>query len=1010
MRSILLLSLLLCSSVAAALELPIVYSRCPRTTASATVTAELTIAGAPQQVSRSLTGLDVYDVLPDVSNFLSGFNAPCDLIYRAANGIERVLYDCSSTSSAENACAALDPSVSFDGQRVAFAVFRGTLVGRNENIHPRVIHPDAENSNYTALPLPNRFLNASEAQLHVVNIGTGQVTALPFVSGEFDSGPAFLPNGRLLFTSTRDGNRSTIVFRTGSNGQRGVRLWSMDDDGRNVDLVSHHSLGQEQHPFVLRDGRVVYSSWQVGMAQPFRHTNGSIGGFTTLGNLFHLYTQNPDGAQPFAFYGQHSGDHATTTALGHDHKAAHFITQDGNGRVWFADYYRGNNNGLGHIVGVMPEPEGQEGIGPDENPLRGDLYAPRDAISLAAWSSSTDSMAKPMPPPAVNVPSYADPLPYAGKLGHPAALPQGRLLLAWGKGACSTVSSSQIFTALGRPVPPLTSGSGGGTAANVITSLNMDTPGCDLGIYFTDSIPSLHPGGLNLVVDRREWHELMAKPVVQYRDIHGINAPLLRPDAHTISAHDALPKGTPFGLLGAASIIDRETHPLNGIHFAGEHQFNSQGTDTIRYTADDLCGVRILAAAPNRGNRAYTEIANLAGERLSILGEFPVRKRDVQGNPLLDPSGDPDTSFLVRFPANTAYFMQAIDCHGRSLNTDQTWQQLRPGESKTCGGCHVHSKAPRNHFAATAAAAAGFQPWRLGEGQVPLLAGESAQQVQIRQVAGYGLQIDLQRDIMPIFQSRCVSCHGGTNPQAGLALDRPGTHGPGSQPASTWWCLVRDYTQQCVPESLRHTSSSGSTALRRPQVSRHLRAFNALGSLLYWKAANQRTDNVLDSDFSVADGNADYDIDFGLDHPTTINEEELGLLSRWIDLGAPGGSQELRDTTRPTLTVFADRQAGQLERLRIGSVDIGTGIDPDSLVVCLLDNGGNCQQSWPAQAMPHGVRAIDLSPPLSDPNREIEVTLSDLAGNTTRVRRSVGFLLEQTNPAEGNDVFEDGFE
>ncbi len=71
------------------------------------------------------------------------------------------------------------------------------------------------------------------------------MTPLPFVEGKIDSGPAFLANGRLAFTSTRDGNYTTNVWYSTSL-TRGMRLWSMDPDGRNVDLASHHSLSQEQ--------------------------------------------------------------------------------------------------------------------------------------------------------------------------------------------------------------------------------------------------------------------------------------------------------------------------------------------------------------------------------------------------------------------------------------------------------------------------------------------------------------------------------------------------------------------------------------------------------------------------------------------------------------------------------------------------------------------------------------------------------------------------------------------
>src|SRR5690606_36989552 len=154
--------------------------------------------------------------------------------------------------------------------------------------------PAAENTTSPRFTLPNRVLAATEAQLHLVDVASGEVRALPHVEGAFDAGPAFLPNGRLAFTSTRDDSSSTLVYSTNAT-RPGTRIYAMDLDGRNVDLSSHHALAQEQHPYVLRDGRVAYSSWQIFGGLAFRHTNGAPGGFTTTSNLFHIYTQHPDG-------------------------------------------------------------------------------------------------------------------------------------------------------------------------------------------------------------------------------------------------------------------------------------------------------------------------------------------------------------------------------------------------------------------------------------------------------------------------------------------------------------------------------------------------------------------------------------------------------------------------------------------------------------------------------------------------------------------------------------------
>ncbi len=984
----------------AAAQVPIVYVRCPRADAEVEVSGEVTVAGERRRVSRTLRGFDGFDALPDVVRFLSDFTAPCDLVYREPDGTERILYDCTGTSTDEAACAAMDPAVSFDGRTVAFTVFRGELRGYRQNINARVLEPAAENAlaeNLEPASFPTMRLASREAQLHLVDVASGELTPLPFVEGEFDTGPAFLPNGRLAFTSTRDGHKTTIVFTTTAS-RRGTRIWSMDLDGRNVSLDSHHSLSMEEHPFPLRDGRLLYSSWQILAGVPFRHGNGSIAGPSTLGNFFPLYTQNPDGSHNFAFYGQHSGDHYPSW-FGASHVAAHFVTQDRDGRVWTADYYRGNNNGLGKVVGILPESPGQEGLSPyEEGRGKADYFAPHDAIDFAPWASNGDQVSAPSVERPFLHPEYTDPIPFVGKLGHPAALPDGQLLLAYGKGPCSTVSGNGIYRALGRPAPPATSGSGQGVLLNMVSSLGMDIPACDVGVYRSTRIPSEHPTDLEIVVDSRAWHEFMARPVVPYAAIHGVERPPVIPRAERRVSHPFLEVGTPFGLLGAASLRDRETRPAGGIHFAGRAQFHLQGTDVIDFDDEEICGVRILGLMPNRGRRPHQEIANVLGERVRILGEVSVRNRRADGTPVAHEDGEPDTSFLLRMPANVPYLMQTIDCEGRLLNTDQSWQHLQPGEMKTCGGCHVHSRPEKRPFSATFAATEAYDIARLGEGRVPLLAGERDGEVQVREVEGYGLAIDFLRDVMPIFERRCVSCHGGDPPAAYPPLDR---RERAEGKPSTWYCLVADARQRCIPEEMRFPTrirESAPYALGRPQLTKYVRAFNSRGSLLYWKARGERTDNRTDETFPDDAPPADADIDYGSPHPESgITEEELGILSRWIDIGAPGGPMELRDTQRPTLHLAATVTDDAVTALHVGTVDLGEGVDPSSLEVCLLGSDGSCEDIS-GDAEPHGIVTIPLEAPLRDPDVEVEARVRDLAGNETVLRRTVGWLLDSPPP------------
>jgi hypothetical protein len=273
----------------------------------------------------------------------------------------------------------------------------------------------------------------------------------------------------------------------------------------------------------------------------------------------------------------------------------------------------------------------------------------------------------------------------------------------------------------------------------------------------------------------------------------------------------------------------------------------------------------------------------------------------------------------------------------------------------------------------------------------------------VREVEGMALQIDFANDIAPIFAARCNACHGGDSPAASLALDRPGT-----EDGSTWYCLVADRGQQCVPESMRMATTNGTT-FRRPQLTRYVRAFNALGSPLYWKAANERTDGNTDDTFDASSPPDDRDLDFGADHPTEITPDELGMLARWIDIGAPGGPAERDDTQRPTLTLAALYEEDTVTHLRVGTVDVPSGIDAGSLQVCIVDDAGACATMLAeGGAQEHDVLEIAVDGGLSDPDVEVLARVRDLAGNETEVRRTVRWLLDSPLPPDDPGGSESG--
>jgi MYXO-CTERM domain-containing protein len=970
--------------VAHAAEVPIVYTRCPRGHQAFPFTGKLVKNGVTTMPTVMVPNGDLLEPLPEVARAIGDFVAPCDLVYRDEQGSERILYDCISGSTKDNACAALDAAVSFDAKTVAFTVFRGPLERLRGAANGKIFDPAAENLDYVYVEMLGSVIHPTESQIVLVDIATGKQTPLPFPPGTQNFGPTWLSNGRLVFSSAaRRPIHSPMPLCTNASGPS-IQLYAMDSDARNLELVSPHALAAELHPLQLADGRVALSSWQNFGLLAYRHGN-SWAGCGTITNFFHIYTQNPDGSGATALYGQHVGDPTGSEYqfLG-THMAAHFLGQTTDGRIWTSEYYRGNNLGLGSVIGFPAPPAGQEGPTVQEAAAAmTSAYRAPDQVRLASWASSADQESAGMPDPPLNLPGYVNTIKYAGKLGHPSGLPGNKLMVTWGVGICNTASNDVAG------MMKLSKDAG-------------DNPACDTGIYRTGELPAgtpniiKHPSELVQIVNSPDFHEFLARPVVPYSAIHGIDHPKDIPRAE-LSSDAALEHGTPFGVLGASSIIHRETHPLKPIDFDNA-QAADVGTDTIDYNDEELCGIRILAVNSNIGNgkQSYEwKSTSTVGERVEIIGEFPVRNWDANGKPILDSLGMQDTSFKVRFPADTPYLMQGIDCEGRTLNTDQTWQSLRPGEVKTCNGCHVHSAAATKlPFSSTLAGEGKAVTRMLGEGKVPLLTGGSGPNVTQREVDGFGYEIEFDTAVWPILQTRCVSCHEGAAAAAGLRLDIPRDWDKVNQGKddSTYFRLALDSVQQFVPPALQRTSPLHGTGLGKPNLSRYMRMMNSRGSLLYWKAKNARTDNRTDA--QIAD-----DIDFGADHPTQITPEELGILARWIDTGAGWGPEFTDDLVFPALHVVGVADKDTVTAIHIGTADVGRGIDPDSLTACIIPTkGAECGPNLAGKAALSGVVTITPASPLTDPDAEVWVTVKDLAGNLTEARRTVRFLLALPPP------------
>lgn len=944
------------------------YVRCPRTLTDVELSNTVTIGGRSVEASRTFHHADVFDILPSQGSG-DGMVAPCDLVRRDDDGSETVVFDCTTGSTDEASCIAIDPAVSLDATRFAYVVVYGPIGRRSEAYGAQVLDPAADPTPLGSVVLPNPRLGPTRSEIHIVDIATGTETIVDGAPGVLPRTPTFTADGRIVYSAELPESLGTLV-RDGGGQAHTVApirdLFAMSNDGEDAVRLGTHTMAASVGPLQLADGRVAVVSTQRTGLLAFRYTNGSPGSAGAVRNVHHLYAQDPDGARYVSLYGQHT--HLNTPV---SHASIGTMTQLADGRIVFAEAGGPVGASAGSLLAFAVDLDGLEGPAPHAVDA-GDVFRPTDLVPLQPWLGH-GTFGGLLPQPPLSLPGYADPMTFAGGARDPRAMPGGGLMFTWAKGPCSDVSSTpeDLF---GSPPPPATSGMGGLAPLNALEWLARDNPGCDAGIYLSGNASAEHPSALVVVIDDPAFHELMPQPIQSWADVHGDPSPIVIEPAHRRAApHDALPFATPFALLGGSSLLDHETRSVAGNPFGSEVNWALQGAQTSDWTEDEVCGVRVSALVPNRADD-FDGLFSWFGQRALVIAELPVRK-DAGGTPLLDPLGDPDTSFRMRVPADTPLVIASIDCEGRTLATSQVPFSLRPGEDRTCGGCHVRSRLPLR-FDETAAA--DLDPWLAGDGTVSLLAGGPPDAVLVDSVPGFGAQWELERDVSPIFEARCVECHAGDAAAAGLRLDLPGV-----DDGSTWWRLAADYGQQYVP--IEQQTIVGT--LRKPQLSRYVRFLSARGSLLYWKAANARTDGRTDADFG--DG-PDADVDFGLDHPTTITPEELRILARWIDGGAAGGSTVTADAAPPVLV--ARIPAAAPDMLAVGTTDVGEGIAIDSLAVAWSSDGIVWNDLEVPAADPAGVATVGLGGVPNDVRLRIGIT--DAAGNTTIIEHRRNALVE----------------
>jgi hypothetical protein len=460
-----------------------------------------------------------------------------------------------------------------------------------------------------------------------------------------DVAPAFLPDGRIVFSSNRQRQSGEMLTNEGKPRFRALDededtmamvLHVMNDDGGNLHQISFNQ-SHDLDPTVLSSsypGEVLFTRWDNAAAS----------------NAMHLYKINPDGTELQVLYGVHSHDTGANNA-GTDDSTIQFSQaeemQDGRIMV-LTRPYTGTYDG-GNIV----------------------------IIDIENFVDQTQSVTG-MPGPAqtsatINNISAANEISAAGR--YSAAYP------LWDDSNRILVSKSSCELNL--------NGTRRACIEPYLSDINAVEVSPAYGIWLYDmsnnSEKIIIVAEQGMVITDIVALQSRPAPVIKSTTVpNSIWADEGMAAIHIKSVYD-------FGDASSSASFDG-CFLTDCSNAAGINSVNDLA-NPANATADQRPArfVRLLKAvalpdrndpdlgndAPDLNNAAFGPSRN-QGMR-EIIGYAPV---------------EPDGSVKVKVPANIPLAISVLDKFGRRIGArHQNWFQLRPGDTMQCTGCHTHNTA-----------------------------------------------------------------------------------------------------------------------------------------------------------------------------------------------------------------------------------------------------------------------------------------------------------------------------
>jgi hypothetical protein len=455
-----------------------------------------------------------------------------------------------------------------------------------------------------------------------------------------DVGAHYLPDGRIVFASTRqaatqgiliDEGRPEYPAQTDDRKQDIFLLHVMNADGSSIQQISFNT-NHDFAPSVLSNGQIVFSRYE-----------------SINGDQISLYRVNPDGTGLELFYGANS--HATgANNAGTNNSVIQFLSarQRADGKL---------------LALVRPLQYTQAGLDTQEG---GDIVAidagnfveiHQQAVPSATGTPATGGTGH-ASATTLGVTTDPDKPSLGGRFASVYPLFDGtnRMLVSWAP--CLVLTSATSST------------------TNVCTTSN--TTGATVTLAppeYTIWVYDLAAGTLSPILAAESGLTIVEPVLLQART----PAPTAVLPTPATTASTAL-KGAGLGVLDVRSVYDFD------------------GVDTVLLQTKNA--VQSIAALADP-KLATADVRPARFIRVEKAVEIPSKDVRKINNSAFGPAGmgmreilayapiEPDGSVRIELPANVPFTIEILDKNARRIGTRHlSWLQLVPGEIKTCTGCH----------------------------------------------------------------------------------------------------------------------------------------------------------------------------------------------------------------------------------------------------------------------------------------------------------------------------------